>query len=272
MVKALCTEYSPALISLPPPDEAGEEFGIETYHPFPPPSVLASPDVAANLRRLGFGYRADFIQKTAKMLVEAHGLPSTVGARPEPAEEWLLKLRAMTTADARSELLKLMGVGRKVADCILLMSMDKAEVVPVDTHVHDIAKKYYGVSGGKAKANMTPQLYDMVNTKLAAVWGTYAGWAHSVLFTADLKAFASYGLDSPVPSDTSSAVATPARSLTATPTSGTEAASPTKRKRGKPSALLETATILDQPVFDGHEAANVEYTLAERVKRRRRGA
>jgi 3-methyladenine DNA glycosylase/8-oxoguanine DNA glycosylase len=31
----------------------------------------------------------------------------------------------MTTADARHELLKLMGVGRKVADCILLMSLDK---------------------------------------------------------------------------------------------------------------------------------------------------
>ena len=129
MVRSLCTEYSPALLSLPPPDEAGEEFNVEAYHPFPPPSVLSSPEVAANLRKLGFGYRADFIQKTAKMLDDAHGTPSTAGTRPEPAEEWLFKLRAMTTADARAELLKFMGVGRKVADCVLLMSMDK--VLPI---------------------------------------------------------------------------------------------------------------------------------------------
>lgn len=125
MVKSLCTEYSPPLLSLPPPDEAGEDFDTETYHPFPPPSALAAAEVATNLRKLGFGYRAEFIQKTAKMLVDRHGGPPTKGQRPEPAEQWLRTLRTMSTADARVELLKLMGVGRKVADCILLMSMDK---------------------------------------------------------------------------------------------------------------------------------------------------
>ena len=54
----------------------------------------------------------------------------------------------------------------------------------MDIHVHDIAKKYYGLSGSKAKANMTPQLYDLVNSKLTAVWGSYAGWAHSVSISA----------------------------------------------------------------------------------------
>jgi N-glycosylase/DNA lyase len=68
------------------------------------------------------------------------------------------------------------------ADCVLLMSMDKAEVIPVDTHVQQIAVKHYGlrkgVSGGKV--TMTPQLYTEVADRLAAIWGTYAGWAHSV--------------------------------------------------------------------------------------------
>lgn len=58
---------------------------------------------------------------------------------------------------------------------------DQPEVIPVDTHVHQIAMKYYGLRGSsKTKSNMTPQLYDEVNEKLAAVWGSYAGWAHSV--------------------------------------------------------------------------------------------
>lgn len=54
----------------------------------------------------------------------------------------------------------------------------------MDTHVHQIAIKHYGFKGalgsnGK-KVNMTPKIYDGVNTKLLKVWGEYAGWAHSV--------------------------------------------------------------------------------------------
>jgi N-glycosylase/DNA lyase len=136
MVKSLCTQYSPPLVSIRPPTptatrmltpsesdstksgSATPESELESYHPFPSPSRLASPEVAATLRSLGFGYRADFIQKTAKMLCDAY-------EGKEGPERWLYTLRNMTTTDARQELLKLMGVGRKVADCILLMSLDK---------------------------------------------------------------------------------------------------------------------------------------------------
>ena len=129
MVKSLCTNYSPPLLSLAPP--LGESEGSETYHPFPPPSTLTTPEVAAKLRALGFGYRADFIQKTAKMLVErdigpsSSELPPVFYAGREPAEVWLAGLRKEQTVAARVELTKLMGVGRKVADCVLLMSLDK---------------------------------------------------------------------------------------------------------------------------------------------------
>ena len=97
---------------------------LESYHPFPPPSRLSSPDVVATLRSLGFGYRADFIQKTAKMLVDAYRADPSLEGKEGP-ERWLYTLRDMSATDARQELLKLMGVGRKVADCILLMSLDK---------------------------------------------------------------------------------------------------------------------------------------------------
>lgn len=128
MVKSLCTNYSPSLISLLPPLGSGEP---ELYHPFPPPSALAAPEVGTKLRALGFGYRADFIQKTAKMLVERDigpppsKLPSVFYIGQEPAEIWLAGLRNEQTAVAREELIKFMGVGRKVADCVLLMSLDK---------------------------------------------------------------------------------------------------------------------------------------------------
>lgn len=41
---------------------------------------------------------------------------------------------------------------------------------------------------------MTPKIYEAVGKRLVEIWGDYAGWAHSVLFTADLRSFATYGL------------------------------------------------------------------------------
>ncbi|KAF8077855.1 DNA glycosylase [Lyophyllum atratum] len=256
MVQALCTHYSPPLLSFP-----GEDV---KYHPFPPPSVLAEPTASATLRSLGFGYRADFIQRTAKMLLDSHGKTTLRHDTSEASEKWLMGLRSSTTNEAREELLKFIGVGRKVADCVLLMSLDKKEVVPVDTHVYQIATKYYGLKGvsgssGK-KVNMTAKIYDDVNTKLFNVWGEYAGWAHSVLFTADLKSFASYGLPTP-----SSSITSPSpkkivqdvapKDLLPTPPM-TPLQSPLKRVHG----LVHAGT-------DSEDAC----TLAERVKRRRRG-
>lgn len=131
MVNALCKEFSPPLLKIPPPDV--KEGLPETYHPFPSPSALAAPEVAATLRKLGFGYRAEFIQRTAKMLVDTHSTSDSheTNHTPELAEVWLATLREMSTAEAREELLKFVGVGRKVADCVLLMSLDKVSTASV---------------------------------------------------------------------------------------------------------------------------------------------
>ena len=49
---------------------------------------------------------------------------------------WLDDLRKDTdAAKIRESLITLKGVGRKVADCVTLFSMDCQEVIPVDTHV-----------------------------------------------------------------------------------------------------------------------------------------
>ncbi|KAJ7685277.1 DNA glycosylase [Mycena polygramma] len=209
MVQNLCKHYSPPLLSLPDPSDP---LVPVQYHPFPSPAVLAAPGVESTLRDLGFGYRAKFIQRTAKMLVDTHGTGDL-------AEKYLVGLRSATTEVARQELLQLVGVGRKVADCVLLMSLDKKEVVPVDTHVHQIAIKHYGLKGSlNSKSTMTPKLYEEINTRLVGVWGNYAGWAHSVLFTSDLKASSSHGIAAP-----------PETAVVALPTPP-PTPSPTKRK------------------------------------------
>ena len=54
------------------------------------------------------------------MLIAEHGTDRGV-------HKYLEGLRSASTDDARNELLKFVGVGRKVADCILLMSLDKVK-------------------------------------------------------------------------------------------------------------------------------------------------
>lgn len=115
---------------------------------------------------------------------------------------------------AREALMGFVGVGRKVADCVLLMSggEKRKHIVPVDVHVlvrpsvlhlllggcsrlafmadwaiaalsQRIAQKLYSYSGaGKsgAKVSMTPVLYASVESILREKWGEHAGWVQAV--------------------------------------------------------------------------------------------
>lgn len=51
-----------------------------------------------------------------------------------------------------------------------------------------IAQKDYKFGKGK-HSSLTKATYDAVGDKFRSLWGKEAGWAHSVLFTADLRAF-----------------------------------------------------------------------------------
>lgn len=54
--------------------------------------------------------------------------------------------------------------------------------------VWQIAVRDYKFGKGK-HSSLTKATYDAVGNKFRALWGKEAGWAHSVLFTADLKSF-----------------------------------------------------------------------------------
>lgn len=56
----------------------------------------------------------------------------------------LEKLKDMNTLEAREELLKLSGVGPKVADCILLFSnLKRFDVFPIDVWVRRVMNELY---------------------------------------------------------------------------------------------------------------------------------
>uniref|UniRef100_A0A8D8WVR4 N-glycosylase/DNA lyase n=1 Tax=Cacopsylla melanoneura TaxID=428564 RepID=A0A8D8WVR4_9HEMI len=146
------------------------------FYSFPTVQALAKPAVEAKLRELGFGYRAKFIQKSAEYIEQNGG------------EAWLETLRGMNYEQARQELQKLPGIGAKVADCICLMSLSHLSSVPVDTHVYQIAVNHYQFNKLATKT-LTSAAYDSIRNFFIERFGNYAGWAHSILFCADLKKF-----------------------------------------------------------------------------------
>lgn len=188
MVDKLCVHYGKYVATL----------DGQRYHDFPPPHALVGDAVESHLRELGFGYRAKYIAVTARMIANEKG------------EEWLNTLRnpespaygqsAQTAGemkpegrdgyrDAHEKLLELQGVGPKVADCVCLMGLGWGEAVPVDTHVWQFAQRDYKFGKGK-HSSLTKATYDAVGNHFRKIWGKEAGWAHSVLFSAELRVFA----------------------------------------------------------------------------------
>lgn len=97
-------------------------------------------------------------------------------------ESWLDGLRGHPRAHAKSELVGLPGVGPKVADCIALFSLDHLDVVPVDTHVWQMANRYMPAIAKMTTPN--PRVFDQINEFFIEKFGDHAGWAHTILFSA----------------------------------------------------------------------------------------
>ncbi|KJE97506.1 DNA N-glycosylase [Capsaspora owczarzaki ATCC 30864] len=166
-------------------DRMCQQYGVkrgdidgQSFFDFPEVSALAQDGVEERLRELGFGYRAKFIEQAAKQVLKLGG------------SEWLLQQRALPYVTARTNLVQLQGVGPKVADCICLMSMDKHDAIPVDVHVRRLAERDYKLklAVGESKT-MTAAAHDQVGNFFRKLWGEYAGWAHSVMFSGELKRF-----------------------------------------------------------------------------------
>ncbi|KAL6703746.1 8-oxoguanine glycosylase ogg1 [Coniothyrium glycines] len=187
MVQNLCLHYGPLI---------GHMDGVP-YHDFPTPDALSGDHVEANLRKLGFGYRAKYIATTARIVARdkspdwlrnlSNPESPQFGDLAKPAGDMQPQGRE-GYRKAHEELLALQGVGPKVSDCVCLFGLGWSESVPVDTHVWQIAQRDYKFGKGK-HSSLTAAMYTNVANHFRKLWGKEAGWAHSVLFTADLKAF-----------------------------------------------------------------------------------
>ena len=122
MLEALATRFGKALT-----------VDSRSCPPFP---LHALPDWAGlhavpedDLRKCALGYRARHVAGTASFLKEH--------------PDFLERLPALPTGEARSALLQLPGVGPKVADCVLLFGLGRLEAFPVDTWIHQILVRLY---------------------------------------------------------------------------------------------------------------------------------
>jgi N-glycosylase/DNA lyase len=104
------------------------EFDGETYHAFPTPEQLAAR-TESELRDLSLGYRAPYVQRTAEMVADGEAAPAEAVGLPYE--------------DAREYLTQFVGVGDKVADCVLLFSLGYLEAVPLDTWINTAISDYY---------------------------------------------------------------------------------------------------------------------------------
>jgi len=132
----------------------------ETFYSFPTPESLADC-LPCDIRSCSVGYRASFLAETSRIVAD----------RPE----WEDTLRALSYRDARRELLALKGVGKKVADCVLLFGFQRYEAFPVDVWIERIMKRCYG-------ADRELKNYEQVAGLGRELFGPYAGYAQEYLF------------------------------------------------------------------------------------------
>lgn len=135
----------------------------EGYYSFPDAKSLADAD-KSDIVDCKLGFRAGRIQKAAQQVADG--------------EFCFDELFEMDYPDARAQLMKIKGIGEKVADCILLFSFDKMESFPVDTHVRQVVEKYY-TGDEYFRDNMT-------NHKMGEwgrrYFGEYCGYAQEYLY------------------------------------------------------------------------------------------
>jgi len=172
MVDRLCRDFGSPLSTTDGENGSVGAPGL-AFYAFPTLEQL-SEATEEHLRAEGFGYRAKYIT----------GSVAHLRGKPGGGAAWLHALREAPYPDAVASLCELPGVGPKVAACVALFSLDKAQAIPVDTHVWALACRYY--TPHLKHKTLNKQIMEQVEAVFVERFGDYAGWAHNTLFIAEL--------------------------------------------------------------------------------------
>jgi N-glycosylase/DNA lyase len=119
IVSLLCERFGEAI---PAASQYGPVFA------FPSPARLARA-TEADLRACKMGFRAPYLLETARAVAEG--------------KIDLERLRELSVEISRAELMHLPGVGRKIADCVLLFAYGFQSAFPVDVWVIKALQRLY---------------------------------------------------------------------------------------------------------------------------------
>ena len=144
------------------------EFDKKQFFTFPKPEKLANAS-NKDLLSCGLGFRAKYVKQAAKMV--RSGKINFESLRKEDYNSALEILKTVP------------GIGNKVADCILLFSLDKLESFPLDRWTQRILQKYYSrVFDDIQIKSLTEKKYSMLHEKIVEYFGPYAGYSQQFLF------------------------------------------------------------------------------------------
>ena len=141
---------------------------------FPEPEKLARATID-EIKSCGVGYRAPFIKEAAKMVI-----------LKKIDFEYLKKC---DYHEAKKNICLVPGIGNKVADCIMLFSLNKLDAFPLDTWMIKILEKYYSNEFKIETKTITQKQYEILHEKIVNYFGPYCGYAQQFLFKMERESY-----------------------------------------------------------------------------------
>jgi len=126
---------------------------------FPSPKILSEAKIK-ELVQCGTGYRAEYISRAAKKI--------------HNGEIDLEDFKSLSTKELGDSLMKIKGIGRKVADCITLFSFARKDIFPVDVWSKRVMEHFY-FNGNEVSINE-------IHQKAQKLFGCYGGYAQQYLY------------------------------------------------------------------------------------------
>lgn len=139
----------------------------EEFYLFPKPEKIAKASIN-EIKTCGVGYRAPFIKEAAKMVTSKK-----------------INFEYLKNSDyneTKRNLRLIPGVGNKVADCIMLFSLNKLDAFPLDTWMIKILERYYSNEFHIETKTITEKQYEILHKKIVDYFGPYCGYAQQFLF------------------------------------------------------------------------------------------
>jgi len=138
----------------------GEKVEIEgkCFHRFPEAGTLSKADLKS-FKECKLGFRAEYMRNAAKACSRKIDLGD---------------IARMDYKEGKMDLMRIPGVGEKIADCVLLFAYGKLEAFPIDVWVRRTMQKIYFKNRSVSDAEIKEFADDY--------WGGYAGYAQQYVY------------------------------------------------------------------------------------------